>query len=887
MNAINLRIEYLKNPLGIDITKPRFFWNCEGGIKQSAYQIYAVDDENGIVWDSGKVESDAMTHILYGGKPLKSRERVIWKVRLWDESNREGAWSEKAFFEIGLLKKEDWKAMWITGDYRPKKKERYPVDCFRKNIKLSDKSHIKKARIYAAACGIYEIRINGEKAGDFCLAPGYTDYNKRIQYQTIDVTELVKKSGEQTELTAELASGWYRGSIGAHGLRCEYGKETKLLVQMEITYEDGHVRTIISDDTWQWSNDGTIRYADNKDGEYVDANKAASYKGKAKITSHPVTPSASNNVALTEHEIFEAKFQKSPSGHLIADFGQNLAGYLSMEFTAKKGQIMRLLFGELLDKTGELMQSNIQCISRKKITPLQEVLYVCKEGKNTYHTRFAIFGFQYVEMEIKDWQIDERDYFGGYLKEAEAVYGIKQNVKTPSDFKMQAIAVYSDFEETGFFESSNPLLNQFVHAAKWSTKGNSADIPTDCPTRERHGWTGDAQIFFKSASYLFDYTAFSRKYLRDVYDWQKENGKLPQIAPYGGVDLYMQTMNGSVGWADAGVLIPYFFYQMNGDDRILTEYYDRMKKYAGFMMSRCGKWGGPYAKPTGVTGPYKKYLVNCGQSYDEWAEPQDVKKFHWTDFAAPHPEVSTAYTAHIMHLMVEIARITGHNEDVTQYKQYEKGCTMAYRELIKQKGFGLDTDRQARLVRPLAFHLLDEKGTEYAKKRLQKAIKNYGFRLGTGFLSTPLILNVLSEYDLDTAYKLLENEEIPGWLSMPKAGATTIWESWEGASAVGEVASLNHYSKGALCEWLFSGMCGIQVDGQNHFTIHPLAGGNFTYAKAEYRSVYGKVASSWRKENGKIIYEIEIPANTTAHVVIGQTVEEEIGAGVKKYEIAE
>lgn len=887
MRAINLCIEYLKNPLGIDIIKPGFFWNCEGGIKQSAYQIYAVDDENDIVWDTGKVESDAMTHILYGGKILKSRERVIWKVRLWDENNIEGEWSEEAFFEIGLLKKKDWKAKWITGNYRPKKKGRYPVDCFRKIIKLTDKPHIKKARIYATACGIYEIRINGEKAGDFCLAPGYTDYNKRIQYQTIDVTELVKKGGEQTELTAELASGWYRGSVGAHGLRCEYGKETKLLVQMEITYEDGHVRTIASDDTWQWSNDGSIRYADNKDGEYVDANKAASYSGKTKITSYQVKPSASNNVALTEHEIFDAKFQKSPSGRLIADFGQNLAGYLSMEFTAKKGQIIRLQFGELLDKKGELVQSNIQCINRKKITPLQEVLYVCKEGRNTYHTKFAIFGFQYVEMEVKDWQIDERDYFGGYLKEAEAAYGIKQNEKEPIDFKMQAIAVYSDLEETGFFESSNPLLNQFVHATKWSTKGNSADIPTDCPTRERHGWTGDAQIFFKSASYLFDYAAFSRKYLHDVYDWQKKSGKLPQIAPYGGVDLYMQTMNGSVGWSDAGVLIPYFFYQMNGDDRILTEYYDRMKKYAGFMMNRCGKWGGPYAKSTGVTGPYKKYLVNCGQSYDEWAEPQDVKKFHWTDFAAPHPEVSTAYTAHIMHLMAEIARITGHNEDVTQYEQYENGCTMAYRELIKQKGFGLDTNRQARLVRPLAFHLLDEKDREYAKKRLQKAIENYGFRLGTGFLSTPLILDVLSEFDLDTAYKLLENEEIPGWLSMPKAGATTIWESWEGASAVGEVASLNHYSKGALCEWLFSGMCGIQVDGQNHFTIHPLAGGHFTYAKAKYRSVYGKVASGWKKENGKMIYEIEIPANTTAHIVIGQAVEEEIGAGVKKYEVAE
>lgn len=886
MKATDLKVDYLRNPMGIDIVKPGFFWNCEEGIRQSAYQIHAVDEENNLVWDTGKVESDAMTHIPYEGTKLCSRERVIWKVRLWDENDTEGAWSEEAFFEMGLLEKEDWQAKWITGDYKPKKKERYPVDCFRKTVKLTDRNYIRKARIYATACGIYELCINGEKAGEFCLAPGYTDYNKRIQYQTIDVTERVRKSGEEIELTAELASGWYRGSIGAHGLRCEYGKETKLLVQMEVTYEDGTIRTIVTDDSWQWSNDGSIRYADNKDGEYVDANKVPSYSGKAKLTSHSVQPTASNNVPLTEHEILEAEFfQTTGPGRMVIDFGQNIAGYISLQIKAKKGQIIRLRFGELLDDNADLTQTNIQCISKKKITPLQEVVYVCKEGMNTYHTKFAIFGFQYVEMETEYWHMDERDYFCEYIKEAEDAYAAKRVSPEMLDFQIQAIAVYSDIDETGFFESSHRLLNQFVHATKWSTKGNSADIPTDCPTRERHGWTGDAQIFFKSASYLFDYAAFSKKYLRDIYDWQKENGKLPQIAPYGGVDFYMQTMNGSVGWSDAGILIPYFFYQMNGDERILTEYYDRMKKYAGFMAKRCGKWGGPYAKPTGVKEPYKKYVVNCGQSYDEWAEPQDVKQFYWMDFAAPHPEVSTAYTAYMMHLMTEIAKITGHKEDITWYEQYENGCTMAYRELVKQKGFELDTDRQARLVRPLAFHLLDEKDTEYAKKRLLEALENYGFRIGTGFLSTPLILNVLSEIDLDAAYKLLENEKMPGWLAMPKAGATTIWESWEGDSAVGEVASLNHYSKGALCEWLFSGMCGIRMDGQNHFIIRPLAGGHFTYARAEYKSVYGKVTSGWKRENGKTIYEIEIPANTTAHVIIGQEIDEVITAGRKRYEV--
>ena len=885
MKAVRLRTEYLNNPIGIDIKKPRFSWVCEGGITQTAYRIIALDDTGKELWDSGKIESDRMHLITWQGKKLESRMHVIWQVQLWDEKGNPGDLSEKAEFEMGLISGIDWVSKWITGNYVPDKKKRYPVDCFRKFFSFSEEKRAVRARLYATACGIYEFRINGRKAGNNCLAPGYTDYNKRIQYQTIDVTDLVMRTGKELEITAELASGWYRGSIGAHGLRNEYGTETKLRAQLEVTYEDGSMDRIVTDESWQWSNDGSIRYADNKDGEYVDANQKPSYSQMAKITSHKVMPTASNNVALIEHEVFEGKLHKSPKGRIIADMGQNIAGYISMNFSAKKGQILRLRFGEYLGEDGELVQKNIQCIDKKRITPLQEVVYVCKDGINEYKTRFAIFGFQYVEIEYANFDVDPRDYYGDYIKEAEAKYGHQNESFGFDDFNINGIAVYSDIQETGFFESSNELLNQFVLATKWSTKGNSADIPTDCPTRERHGWTGDAQIFFKTASYLFDYAAFSQKYLRDVYDWQKPDGKLPQIAPYGGVDFFMQSMNGSVGWSDVGVLIPYYFYQMNGDKKILEDYYDRMKKYAFFMQSRCGKWGGTYSKSTGVKGPYKKYLVNKGQSYDEWAEPQDVMAFHWTDFVAPHPEVQTAYTAHIMHVMSEIARITGHDEDITGYKEYENGCTMAYRELIKQKGFELDTDRQARLVRPLSFGLLDDKTSEYAKKRLLKAIENYDYRLGTGFLSTPLIMDLLCKIDIDVAYKLLENEKIPGWLSMPKAGATTIWESWEGANAQGEVGSLNHYSKGALCEWLFSGMCGIKVDGENHFIIRPIPGGSFEHASAEYTSVYGMVKSGWRKEDGKTIFKIEIPVNTTATVVIGDTVNEVVQAGKYSYEV--
>ena len=501
MKAINIKTEYLKNPLGINIKNPRIFWNCEGGITQTAYQI--VTDK----WDSGKVQSSTM-HAVYPLE-LAERERVNFKIRLWDENDTEGEWSEPAFFEYGI---DAWQAKWITGNYKVNKKRRYPVDCFKKEFTVN--KEVAKARLYITACGLYEAKINGNKVGDFCLAPGHTDYNKRVQYQTYDVTAMLNAIND---MTVQLADGWYRGSIGARGLTNQYGTQTKFLAQLEITYTDGTTDVIITDDSWKWSNDGAIRFADNKDGEIVDSCKVPSYAGFAKVTAHKVTPSASNNVPVTEHERFTPKMSKAANGNTILDFGQNMAGYIAFKVTAKAGQKITLRFGEML-LDGNLSQKNIQCSNKKKTTPLQKIEYICKDGINEYKTTFAIFGFQYAELET-DIAINAENF--------------------------TAIAVYSDMEETGFFESSNELLNKLVEAMKWSTKSNSADVPTDCPTRERHGWTGDAQIFFNTAAYLFDYAAFSKKYLNDVYDWQMKSGRLPQIAPAGGVDFYMWTLNGS------------------------------------------------------------------------------------------------------------------------------------------------------------------------------------------------------------------------------------------------------------------------------------------------------------------------------------------------------
>ena len=851
MKAIRLQTEYLKEPIGIDIVRPRFFWNCEGGEKQTAYQIICRRADQ-TVWDSGKVESASMTQIPYEGEPLKSRDVITWTVKLWDEQGNGGEIASSRF-EIGLLEASDWKAKWISGNYRVNPAKRYPVDCFRKRFEAAD---IVKARLYITACGVYEARLNGQRCGNFILAPGVTDYRKRIQYQTYDVTDLVK-TGEN-QLTVQLADGWYRGSCGAWGLRNQYGTQTKLLAQLEITQKDGSVRTVLSDESWDWSNDGPIRLADNKDGETVDADLRPSYCGKAKVTRCKVIPTASNNVPVSEHEHLSARKIITPSGKTVLDFGQNIAGYVSFRVNAKAGQKIKLRFGEMLDKDGEFTQANIQLVMGKKTTPLQQVEYTCKEGLNEYKTTFAVFGFQYVLVEA-DLETD------------------------PGAFT--AIAVYSDLERTGDFACSHQLLNQLFEATLWSAKGNHLDVPTDCPTRERHAWTGDAQIFFETAGYLFDFAAFSRKYLQDVYDWQKANGRLPHIVPDGGADFYMWPMNGSVGWADIGVLYPSRFAKLYRDDSLMEKYYPGMAAYARFMIRRCGKKMPIFGENIKLSKENRKYFVNLGQSYGEWSEPADICVFQWTDFCAPHPEVSTAYTAYIMGIMADAAEKYGTAEDAALFREYQVGCKRAYQELITTEAYPLDTDRQARLVRPLALDLLTEEQKAFAKKRLLQALENYGWRLGTGFLSTPLILDVLSSIDIEAAYKLLENEQIPGWLSMPKLGATTIWESWEGPynEQGAGAGSLNHYSKGAVCAWLFHTVCGIRPDGENHFTIAPRPGGSLTHARASYNSIYGLVESKWEKTESGYSFTVTVPANCKAVVRLPDGSEQKQTSGTVIY----
>ena len=826
MKVFNLQTEFLSNPIGVSFVNPIFLWNVSDCKKQTAYQIKIyVNGEVGL--DTGKINSSSTRYQYL--KTFNSRDVVVWHLKAWDENDKESK-EETASFEIGLLDKSDWKANWIKGDYKVNKKKRYPVDYFKKEFEIKN---ISNTRLYVSSLGLYEAYINGNKVGKYVLTPGSTDYNVRVQYDTYDVSSYLKEG--KNEIVILLADGWYRGSIGAKGFTYVFGKESKVIAQIE---NNGSV-VLKTDNAWLWSNDGPILFSDLKDGEVVDNNLVPSYKGHAKLSNYKGEISSSNNYHVEEVE-YNSPINEfvSKTNKYVYEFKNNVAGYISLKVNGKKGDKIHLVMGEMLDENNDVTLKNVQCIRKGKKTPLQEITFICKEGLNEYKSKFFYGGFKYVSVE-SDVKLSE----------------IKQ------------VTLFTNMKRTSEFECSDSLINIFHENTVRSLMSNSIDIPTDCPTRERMGWTGDSQIIFNTASYLFDYHAFANKHLRDIFDRQKKNGCLPQIAPYSAEDWFMGVMNGSVGWADVGVLIPYRMYLKYGDKKALEDNYEDMVRYAKFMIKRCGRAKGLYAlyaKPLHLSKENRKYGVNTGQSYGEWAEPNDVKAFEWTDFAMPHPEESMAYTSYIMSLMVKICEIIGKEKDIPLFEQYSEGVKKAYQELVNKPAYTLDTDRQAKLVRPLYMNLLNEEQAKYAKERLIKALDNYDWKLGTGFLSTPFILDVLQDIDPQYAYKLLENKKMPGWLYMAINNTGTIWEGWEGPNSEKGIASLNHYSKGAMVEWLYSSMLGIRVVGENRFEIKPVVGGSITFAKGSYQSIYGKVYVSWKRKDGKVNFEIEVPSNVTA-----------------------
>lgn len=840
MKAVHLQVEYLTEPLGLGNREPRFYWNCKDGVSQTAYQIICTRAGK-TVWNSGKVESGSMTHIPYEGVKLRSRDLVTWRVKLWDENGKPGEVSE-SHFELGLLGEDDWKAKWISGNYKPDPHRRYPVDCFRKSFLAKN---VVKARLYATARGIYDVTINGRRIEGFIFSPGSTDYRKRIQVQTYDVTRYIK---ENNTIELQLADGWYRGSVAAYGVTNVFGTQTSILAQLELTLADGSIETIATDETWAWSNDGPIRFADLKDGEVYNATMQPGYSGKAMAVKAPAGAMlcASDNVPVTEHECFTPTLLPGN----VLDFGQNLSGYLSFRVKGRKGQRIRIVCTELYDaNTQEVVRNAVETkpaagwTQRKLLqklmtgavkgesveTPLQEILFTCSGEEDSYKTSFAVFGFRYAQ-----------------------IFGLPE--PDPKDFK--AIAVYSDLEQTGDFTCSDERVNQLVKNTRWSMKSNFLDVPTDCPTRERLGWTGDAQVFFNTGAYLMNTAPFFQKWLRDIEDGQYKNGLIPAVLPFNGVEMMYRATGSSVGWADAVYLVPYRYYLCFGDRKILRRCWPMMKRYADYLLKSREK-----------DGHYEK-----GVHLGEWLEPEEFRDKVY-GAKAKHPEECTAYLYLAMTTLAEIASVLGEpNEEYLTAAEAAKHIYTKYAEL--------DTDRQAKLVRPLALGLLDGDEKKKARARLVKAVEAFNFRVGTGFLSTSFLLRELTRAGaFETAYKLLLNPEKPGWLYEVMQGATTVWETWEGYSGHGDTGSLNHYSPGAVCQWLFDTCAGIRVEGENHFVIAPVPGGTLTHAEASYRSLYGEVTSRWEKNEEGLQYIVVIPSGCTAEIILPDGRRETVSTG--------
>ena len=743
-----------------------------------------------------------------------------------------------------------WQAKWIDPELPHDSEQRQPASVLRRRFTVEG---TKNARLYITCHGLYEAVLNGHRVGDFVLAPGTGDYRKRLTVQCYDVTEILHEG--ENELTVTLGDGWYRGSVGIDGLRNYYGTDLALLCQLEVNGET----VLCSDESWEASQQGPVRENDLQQGVRYDA-RMEEITGWHGVTARDfgyaeLTPTQS--VPVTEQERFPGKLIATPNGGTVIDFGQNLAGYTELRVTAKAGQKITLRHGETLDENGNFTQKNFDPGDRNKNGGIpQKTEYICRDGLNVFKPCFTIYGFRYafVETDIGD----------DALREAE----------------FTAIAVYSWMPQTGFFECGNADVNRLFLNSLWSMRSNFCDIPTDCPTRERAGWTGDAGVFTPTAVYLANCYPVLRKWLGECRLAQREDGLVQNIAPVNNSGSMISNMlQGSAGWGDACILVPWALYEAYGDTEILEENYDMMCHWLDFCEKRAKK-----TRPHNLLNPYHKYLVDEGFHFGEWCQPDvDNTDAMKKGMMLGAPEVATAYYFRSASLLAQIAAVLGKDDDAERFAEIAENAKKAYRHTCTKNG-KISSGRQCEYVRPIAFGLLDGDEVQEAADELDRLVEESGFHLNTGFLSTPDLCRVLSDNGhTDTAYKLLLQEECPGWLYAVKKGATTIWETWDGIRADGTVHdSLNHYSYGAVTGWLFSGVCGIRLNA-GMLTVAPHPGRELGFAKAEWRSPSGTILSAWEYSGDKLSFDISVPVPAVIELPDGE--KHEVTEGDYHYEI--
>ncbi|MEJ1238643.1 glycoside hydrolase family 78 protein [Chryseolinea sp. T2] len=839
LQVTDLTCEHKSNPIGIDTKVPRFSWKLVSalrGVKQQSYELRVGEDPVAIVkgekiiWQTNLVNSDQSVLVPYNGPATESRKRYHWQVRVVDNKGNSSGWSPVQYWEMGLVTSGDWSAKWINADI-PGDSAGQPAPMVRRAFELA--KSVKQARLYITAHGIYEAYINGARVGEQFLTPGWTTYGKRLQYQVYDVSKMLKKGSNATGVV--LGDGWYRGWLAWENNKNIYGKSLGLLYQLEVEYTDGTKEIVTSDNEWK-NNTGPYTRNGIYYGEAYDArleSKGWSEPGfdEQGWSAVKLSDESKDNLIaaygppVEKHEIFKVqKIIHNKKGETIVDFGQNLVGWIRLTVNGKAGDKVTIHHAEVLDKEGNFYIDNLRAAK-------QEIVYTLKGGgQEVYEPRLSFFGFRYIRV----------TGFPGELK-AE---------------NLEAIALYSDMAPTGTFTSSSPLLNQLQHNIQWGQKGNFVDVPTDCPQRdERLGWTGDAQAFCRTATYNMNVMAFFNKWLQDLSAEQDEEGRVPFVIP----NVLGKGAAASAGWADAATIIPWNLYRAYGDQRILEQQYESMKKWVGYMdkSSMQGLW-------------------NTGFHFGDWLF---YRPFDDNDGRAAVTDkylIAQCFWAHSTQLMINAATVLGKKEDIALYTDMLKKIKEAFmREYMTPSG-RLVAGTQTAYVLALNFDMLPENLRAQAADRLAKNVRDYGNHLTTGFLGTPYLCHVLTRFGhTDIAYDLLLQETYPSWLYPVKMGATTIWERWDGMKPDSTfqtpgMNSFNHYAYGAIGDWMYRTVAGLQEmqPGYKELSMAPKPGAKLTKAVAEYITPYGKAKSSWEIADGKMKMEVTVPANTTATLVL-------------------
>ncbi len=856
LRCVELRCAHLLDPLGVAPDRVRLSWRLEGtgtGRAQRAYQVLVTPEEPDAfaAWDSGRVETAVTADIAYPGgvfppgasraTPLTAAGRYSWKVRVWDETGAASGWSDQARFEVELDRTSGWHASWIgpgrvresvtppsgAGPVDPVARALTPAPYLRRAFTVDQP--VTSARLYVTALGLYEARLNGRRVGDGFLTPGWTDYTRRIAYQTYDVTGLLNQG--DNVLGAIVAHGWYAGFYGFDPKRAgaHYGTDPELLAQLVLRLADGSEQRIVTDGLWE-SSTGAIRHADLLMGERHDLALEPSGWDMPGFDAIQWRPARARNrdstplvadpgppIRVTE-EIAPRSIATDDYGRHIVDFGQNLTGWLRINVDGPPGARVRIRHGEVLAADGSLYTDNLR-------TARATDEFATAGGPEVLEPRFTLHGFRYAEITGYPGDIGQAD--------------------------ITARVVHSDTPAAGNFESSLPWLDQLFRTIDWGQRGNFISVPTDCPQRdERLGWLGDAQVFARTACYNRDVAAFFAKWLDDVADAQLPSGAFTDVAP-----RLTHRGAGAPAWGDAGVIVPWTVWKMYGDTAVLDRHFGAMTRWMDFLER---------------ANPDYLRARELGNSYNDWLAPGDDD--------TPHELLATAYWAHDAALMAEIADATGRPGDAAGYRALRSKIGSAFTDAFVAADGQVTSGTQTAYVLGLHMNLVPDDLRAAAAEHLAAAIRAVGWHLTTGFAGVGYLLPVLSSTgQTAAAYRLLEQDTMPSWRYMVDHGATTTWERWDGWTAERGFASpwmnsFNHYSLGSVGEWLYRFLLGIDQEpgtaGFGRLLLRPHPGGSLDWARGSYRSVRGAISVGWKRDRGRFTYWAELPPNVTATVCV-------------------